>query len=151
VTGRTAMPSPHFTGGVRVGHPRHMPIVHIHVRRGRPAAEREAILDGVHAALVEAFKIPDLDRNQVLHEHDAEHLESSRGPAFTMVELTVFAGRSDAAKRALYAAIVGNLAAAPGIPPEQVLIALHEPPQTNWGVRGGQMASDVALGFKVDV
>ncbi len=35
-----------------------MPIVHVHVARGRSVAQRKAILDGVHAALVEAFRAP---------------------------------------------------------------------------------------------
>ena len=128
-----------------------MPVVHIHVARGRPAGERKAVLDGVHAALVEAFRIPEHDRNQLLHEHDPEHFESAKGPGFTLVELTVFPGRSDDAKRALYAALVRNLRAAPGIPPEQVLVVLHEPPLVNWGIRGGKAACDVELGFAVKV
>jgi hypothetical protein len=28
---------------------------------------------------------------------------------------------------------------------------LHESPKENWGIRGGQAASDVDLGFKVEV
>jgi phenylpyruvate tautomerase PptA (4-oxalocrotonate tautomerase family) len=128
-----------------------MPIVHVHVARGRPVAERRAILDGVHAALVEAFRIPRDDRNQILHEHDPEHFESGKGPGFTLVEATVFPGRSDDAKRKLYAALVRNLQAAPGIPPGQVLIVLHEPPLANWGIRGGRAGLDVELGFKLDV
>lgn len=128
-----------------------MPVVHIHVARGRPAGEREAILDGVHAALVEAFRIPHLDRNQILHEHDPEHFEAAKGPAYTLVEFTVFPGRSDEAKRALYAAVVRNLQAAPGIPPEKLLVVLHEPPLVNWGIRGGKAASDVELGFSLKV
>ena len=128
-----------------------MPIVHVHVARGRPAAERRAILDGVHAALVEAFRIPEHDRNQILHEHDREHFESAKGPGFTLVEATVFPGRSDDAKRALYAALVRNLQAALGLAPEQVLVVLHEPPLANWGVRGGRSGLDVDLGFKLDV
>lgn len=128
-----------------------MPVVHVHVARGRPAGERKALLDGVHAALVEAFHIPEQDRNQLLHEHDPEHFESAKGPGFTLVELTVFPGRSDDAKRALYAALVRNLEAAPGIPREKVLVVLHEPPLVNWGIRGGQAGSDVKLGFRLDV
>jgi phenylpyruvate tautomerase PptA (4-oxalocrotonate tautomerase family) len=128
-----------------------MPIVHVHVARGRPAGERKALLDGVHAALVEAFRIPEHDRNQILHEHEPEHFESAKGPGFTLVELTVFPGRSDDAKRSLYAALVRNLERAPGIPPEKVLVVLHEPPLVNWGIRGGKAGSDVPLGFKLDV
>ena len=128
-----------------------MPIVHVHVARGRPAGERKAILDGVHAALVEAFRIPNHDRNQVLHEHEPDHFESAKGSGFTLVELTVFPGRSEGAKKALYAAVVSNLLAQPGIPPEKVLIVLHEPPLANWGVAGGKAATDVNLGFSLEV
>lgn len=128
-----------------------MPVVHVHIARGRPAGERKAILDGVHAALVEAFRIPDHDRNQILHEHDPEHFESSKGPANTLVEFTVFPGRTDEAKKALFAAVVRNLQASPGIPPEKVLIVLHEPPLANWGIRGGKAASDVDIGFAVKI
>jgi hypothetical protein len=28
---------------------------------------------------------------------------------------------------------------------------LNEPPMDNWGIRGGQMASEVDLGFEVQV
>jgi phenylpyruvate tautomerase PptA (4-oxalocrotonate tautomerase family) len=128
-----------------------MPIVHVHVRAGRPAAERKAILDGVHAALVEAFRIPEQDRNQLLHEHAPDAFESAKGPQFTLVEATVFPGRSLEAKRRLYAAVVRNLAQRPGIPPEAVLVVLHEPALECWGVRGGKAATDVQLGFEVKV
>lgn len=128
-----------------------MPIVHVHVARGRSAAQRKAILDGVHAALVEAFRIPEHDRNQILHEHAPESFESGKGPGFTLIELTVFPGRSDDAKRALHAAIVRNLQAGAEMSPEQVLIVLHEPPLVNWGIRGGRAACDVQVGFKLDV
>lgn len=128
-----------------------MPIVHVHVRVGRAPAEKKAILDGVHAALVEAFRIPEQDRNQILHEHAPEHFESSKGPAFTLVELNVFPGRSAGAKRRLYESIVRNLERAPGIAPEAVLIVLHEPPLECWGIRGGKAGSDVELGFDVKV
>jgi phenylpyruvate tautomerase PptA (4-oxalocrotonate tautomerase family) len=128
-----------------------MPIVHVHVRAGRPAAERKAILDGVHAALVEAFRIPAQDCNQILHEHAAENFQAAKGPSFTLVEVTAFPGRSLDAKRALYAAIVRNLEAAAGIPPAAVMIVLHEPSMESWGIRGGQAATDVKLGFEVKV
>jgi hypothetical protein len=38
-----------------------------------------------------------------------------------------------------------------GIPRDHVMIVLHEVPRENWGIRGGQAACDVDLGFKVGV
>jgi phenylpyruvate tautomerase PptA (4-oxalocrotonate tautomerase family) len=130
-----------------------MPLVQIDVQQGHSTAHRRAILDGVHAALVECFKIPDHDRHQVLREHAAENFDRPPGKSenVTVVQLFAFAGRSREAKRDLFAAIVRNLQRAPGIDPLDVFIVLCEPPRDNWGIRGGQQASAIDLGFKVDV
>ncbi|MBI5545289.1 MAG: tautomerase family protein [Deltaproteobacteria bacterium] len=128
-----------------------MPIVHIHLLRGRPAAERKAILEGIQAALVEAFRIPEHDRNLILHEHEPECFESAKGPEYTLVEITALPGRSPDAKRLLYQTLVQNLERAAQIPPAKVMVVIHEPPLANWGIRGGKAATDVELGFKVDV
>ena len=55
-----------------------------------------------------------------------------------------------AAKRALYQAIVRNLAVL-DVPPLDIKITLIETPPENWGVRGGMPASEIDLGFKIDV
>lgn len=128
-----------------------MPIVHVHVRSGRTPAEKKTILDGVHAALVEAFRIPDHDRNQLLHEHGPAEFETRHGDGAVLVELSVFAGRTVEAKRKLYEAIVRNLERGAGVDPAKVLVVLHEPPLENWGIRGGKAATDVQIGFKLDV
>jgi 5-carboxymethyl-2-hydroxymuconate isomerase len=88
-----------------------MPLVRIEILEGRSAAYKKALLDGVHAALVECFRVPEDDRCQRLHELPPERFERppSRSDRFTSVELTVFKGRSLEAKRRLYAAIVANL------------------------------------------
>ncbi|WP_434512840.1 tautomerase family protein [Desulfitobacterium sp. AusDCA] len=119
----------------------------------RSAVYKKAILDGVHSALVEAFKIPDYDRNQRLYELDAEHFEfpDTKTDQYTLIELTVFKGRSLEAKRLLYSAIVRNLQNNPGIKGDDITIVLHEPPMENWGVKCGKPANEVDLGFKVDV
>ncbi len=46
--------------------------------------------------------------------------------------------------------IVQNYAAM-GIEPKDIRIVLYELPLENWGIRGGVPASEVDLGFKVDV
>ncbi len=127
-----------------------MPLVHVHLRAGRSGAEKKAILDGIHAALVEAFRIPEHDRNQLVHEYPDADFEAHRGPGAVFVELVVFPGRSADAKRKLYAAIAANLGQA-GVDPQQTLVVLHEPPLTNWGIRGGKAATDVRIGFALDV
>jgi phenylpyruvate tautomerase PptA (4-oxalocrotonate tautomerase family) len=130
-----------------------MPLVKISIRTGKSPGYKRALLNGVHAALVEAFLIPDADRHQQLFELDADHFEipSTKSEAFVLVEIIAFQGRSIEAKRKLYAAIVRNFGNSPGIAGDDVMIILHEPPKENWGLRGGRPASDVDIGFKVDV
>jgi hypothetical protein len=111
-------------------------------------------MEAVHAALREAFKIPDWDRNVRLIAHAPHRLacppDRENPELYTHVSIDAFAGRSLDAKRSLYRAIVSNLEAL-GIPRMCVKILVREIPRENWGIRGGQAACDVDLGFKVDV
>ncbi|EKE76429.1 tautomerase family protein [Oceanibaculum indicum] len=111
-----------------------------------------AVIDAVHDALQEALKIPEWDRTVRLIEHEPSHfaIPSGRGQNYTIVEVTLFAGRSFEAKRVLYQAIVRNLGAL-GIAATDIKIALIESPMENWGIRGGTPASEVDLGFPVAV
>jgi len=129
-----------------------MPLVRLEVRQGRSATQKQALLDAAHAALVEALGIPDHDRMQRIVEHARDDLELPPGSSddFVLVEVTMFAGRSRQAKRLLYQALVRNFGML-GVAPANVLVVLQEPPMDNWGIRGGQMASEVDLGFEVQV
>jgi phenylpyruvate tautomerase PptA (4-oxalocrotonate tautomerase family) len=69
---------------------------------------------------------------------------------YTVVTVSAFAGRSLDAKRNLYRAIVRNLSDE-GIAPDHVKILLVEIPRENWGLAGGQVGSEIDLGFKVEV
>lgn len=131
-----------------------MPSSVIEVRRAYTEAEEVALIDAVHDALVCAFEIPAGDKHVRLvahkphrfsHAPDLERLE-----LYTFVSIDCFAGRSVQAKRNLYAGIVKRLASL-GIPPNHVTIVLRESAAENWGIRGGQAACDVDLGFNVQV
>jgi phenylpyruvate tautomerase PptA (4-oxalocrotonate tautomerase family) len=129
-----------------------VPLVRLEVRQGRSAAQKQALLDAAHAALVDALAIPAHDRMQRIVEHAREDFELPPGSSddFVLVEVTMFAGRSRPAKRRLYQALVRNFGEL-GVAPADVFVVLHEPPLDNWGIRGGQMASEVDLGFEVQV
>lgn len=111
-----------------------------------------AVIDAVQSALREALKIPEWDRTLRLMEHPASHfaVPPGRGQKFTLVEITMFSGRSTTAKRTLYQAIVRNLEAL-GVPTLDIKITLIETPPDNSGLRGGMPASEIDLGFKIDV
>ena len=129
-----------------------MPLERIEVRRSREPKEKMDICDAVHAAMKEALLIPQHDRQIRYLEHAPEDFQVPPGKTenYTLVEITLFQGRSMEAKRTLYQAIVRNLASL-GIAPEDVIIVLIESPSENWGIRGGIPASEVDLGYRIDV
>ena len=88
-----------------------MPLVKISICEGRSQGERKALLDAVHSALVESFKIPDHDRNQRIIEIEPENFEFPEGKTknYTVMEITVFPCRSLDAKKKLYQCIVHKL------------------------------------------
>jgi phenylpyruvate tautomerase PptA (4-oxalocrotonate tautomerase family) len=129
-----------------------MPIVRVEIREGKSPEYKKAILDSVHAALVEGFRIPDWDRMQLLYELPASRFEAGhKSDNVTIVTITAFAGRSREAKKKLYSSLANRLAFSPGIAGSDLTIVLVEPPLEDWGIRGGKPADEVDIGFKVDV
>ncbi len=131
-----------------------MPSVLIEVRRQYTVEQEMAILEAVHLALREAFKIMPGDKNVRLIAHEPHRFAcppAREQPEFyTHISIDAFEGRSLEAKRNLYRAIVNHLEPF-GIPKDHVKILLRELPKENWGIRGGQAGCDVELGFKIDV
>lgn len=131
-----------------------MPSALIEVRRQYTQDEEIAIMEAVHAALREALKILPGDRNVRLIVHEPHRFayppERTQCEFYTHISIDLFAGRSLDAKRNLYRAIVNNLASF-GIPADHIKILLREIPADNWGIRGGFPASEIELGYKIDV
>jgi len=131
-----------------------MPSVLIEVRRQYTPEQEIALIEAVHRALRDAFKIMPGDKNVRLLVHEPHRFAcppAREKPEFyTHISIDAFAGRSLDAKRSLYKAIVTNLEPL-GIPKDHVKILLREIEREDWGIRGGQAGCDVDLGFKVDV
>ena len=129
-----------------------MPLAKIEVRRSRPANEIEEMIEAVYQAQREALKVPQGDRQIRYMEYKPEHfaVPPDKTENYTLVEITLFPGRSLDAKRELYQSIVKRFGAL-GIEPTDIFIVLNEPPLENWGIRGGQPASEVEIGFKLNV
>jgi 4-oxalocrotonate tautomerase len=122
----------------------HMPLTRVSLRRGKPAAYRKAILDGVYRAMRAVFDVPDEDRFMTITEHDEDNFSYSksylgiaRSDDLVMIQLTVNNTRTVEKKRALYRAIVENLTADPGLRPEDILINLIEVLPENWSFGNG--------------
>lgn len=131
-----------------------MPLTVIEVRKQYSPEQEVALIEAVQAALITAFKIPADDKCLRLIVHEPHRFACSptrTQPEYeTLVSIDVFPGRSLQAKRDLYQAIVDNLHAL-GIPKDHICICLREMALENWGIRGGQAASDLDLGFNLKV
>jgi phenylpyruvate tautomerase PptA (4-oxalocrotonate tautomerase family) len=130
-----------------------MALARIEILEGRTRGEKEALMEAVRIALSEALQTPEDDPSVRLSEYPREQFSvpypDRCSDRFTLVEVTMFAGRSMDAKRRLYETIVRRLVAL-NVPALDVLIVLHEPPMENWAVNGGTPASEVDVGFAVD-
>ena len=129
-----------------------MPNVTIEVRRQYAPDEETQIIAAVHAALMEGLKTPEWDRTirLITHEPHRFAVPPGCGDRYTLVDIDLFTGRSLEAKRELYKALVRNLGTL-GIPPDHIKVLLRESSVENWGIRGGVPASEVDLGFKINI
>ncbi len=116
-----------------------MPLTRLSLRRGKPAAYRRAILDGVYTAMRETFAVPENDRFMTVSEHDAadflfgdSYLGIARSDDLVMIQMTVSNTRTVDQKKALYRRIVERLTENPGLRPEDIFINLVEVPPENW-------------------
>lgn len=121
-----------------------MPLTRIALKRGKSAAYRKAVLDGVYKAVREAFDVPEDDRFMLVTEHGdqdfiygSHYLGVERSDDLVIIELTVSNTRSVEQKKALFKRIVDRLAANPGLRPEDVLINLVEVAKENWSFGNG--------------
>ena len=131
-----------------------MPLSRVSLRRGKPVAYRQAILDGLYEAMRETFNVPEDDYFMLVTEHDADdfwcsptYLGVARSDDLVVIQLTVSNTRSFEQKKALYRRIVEKLGRNPGLRPEDVFINLVEVLPENWSMGHGlaQYAKEMAM------
>jgi phenylpyruvate tautomerase PptA (4-oxalocrotonate tautomerase family) len=129
-----------------------MPDILAEVRQGWLGGNAQAFLEAIHAGIVEALHTPEDDKVLRLVEHAPSHftIPRSNGERYTHIEVTMFEGRTLAAKRALYQAVVRNLERF-GVPPADVKIILIEVTPESVGFRGGRAAADLDIGYAIEV
>jgi len=125
----------------------------IWAHRSALVPQRRAELgSAIHGAIMAALEYPAEKRFQrfvALDDEDFIHPED-RGDDYTIIEISMFEGRSEAAKRRLIAELFERVEREAGVPPQSLEITITETPKVNWGIRG-QNATDLALGYQVEV
>lgn len=125
--------------------------IKIHARRGFIDTHRRAISDAIHGVMMDALGLPEDKRfHRFIAFDDADFIHpADRGDGYTVIEILMFEGRSDAAKRACLRGLMQAVPAATGIPVDAVEITIVETPMANWGIRG-KVGDELTLTYKVE-
>jgi phenylpyruvate tautomerase PptA (4-oxalocrotonate tautomerase family) len=112
---------------------------------------RDRLSDILHGAFQECLGLPADKRFQRFIALDAADFlhPPDRSAAYTIIEISMFEGRSAETKRALLHALMGNIAEGLGIAAQDIEITIFETPRANWGIRG-QTGDVLDLDYKVE-
>jgi hypothetical protein len=127
-----------------------MPDVLIEVRGDWLKERKVDFTDAIENGIAASLRTPKDDKILRLIEHPPENFSIPRwaGEHFTHIEITMFKGRSLDVKRTLYRTIIKNLEPF-GVPPNDVKIILIEVLPSEVGMRGGEAACDLAIGYEI--
>lgn len=135
-----------------------MPFVRTNVPQNTPQSQREAIVQGIHQALVDSIGMPQDELFNLVADYRPDQFWCNRtfngvvrSDQVVVVEITMRRGRSDAMKRALYAAIAHNLEANAQVNPADILIFMHENDYSDWSVGHGRFAMGLVQQLEGDL
>ena len=128
-----------------------MPSSRFETSAGWIVGRHAELVAAIQRALIEGIRIPEHDRDIRILEYPAGtfYAPPGRGSNYSVLEISMFAGRSREAKARLYAALQRELGAF-GLAEGDLKIIIHDVPFDNWGLRG-KPADPAKLNFKVDV
>jgi 4-oxalocrotonate tautomerase len=121
-----------------------MPLVRISLNRSPSDGFAHGVGDCVHRAMVDTIKIPPGDRFQIITEHEGDivydptFLDIERTSGIVIVQITLAAGRSRKAKKALYSRIAELLSTELDVRREDVFISLLEVAPENFSLGNGE-------------
>ncbi|OXL81778.1 4-oxalocrotonate tautomerase [Paenibacillus sp. SSG-1] len=110
-----------------------------------------AFSDVLHACAVEALQLPQDKRFHRFFFMDQEDFiyPGDRTDKYTIIEISMFEGRSAAAKKQLIQLLFEKIPAL-GIGVSDLEITIFETPKANWGIRG-LPGDELHLNYRVDV
>lgn len=115
-------------------------------------AKKENLSKAIHESLMESFGLPEnkrFHRYILLNEGDFIYPDD-RSQEYTIIEVSVFEGRSVEAKKELINSMISKIKKYTGIENQDVEITIFETPMSNWGIRG-MPGDELALNYKVKI
>jgi phenylpyruvate tautomerase PptA (4-oxalocrotonate tautomerase family) len=108
--------------------------------------------DVIHACVVEALHYPPEKRAHRFFplEKSDFYYPADRSERYTILEISMFEGRSVETKKQLIRLLFERVEQKLGIEPKDLEITIFETPKHNWGFRG-LPGDEVSLSYKVEV
>jgi 5-carboxymethyl-2-hydroxymuconate isomerase len=115
---------------------------------------KSQLSDAIHSCVVDALQYPSYKRFHrffTLEPSDYYYSpESGRTDRYTIIELSMFEGRTVATKKQLMRLLFARLDKEFGISNLDLEITIFETPKSNWGIRGVP-GHELSLNYRVDV
>jgi len=121
-----------------------MPLVQIHLMRGKSAEFRRKLGEIVYQTMMDTINVPPKDNFRILTEHDEnsliydpDYLDIQRTEGIVMIQITLNEGRTVELKKTFYKRLADRLHEELGIRMEDVFINLIEVKRENWSFGNG--------------
>lgn len=121
-----------------------MPLLRIDLIEGRSEAELKELLDAIHCAMLAAFKVPERDRYQIVHEHPASEMRIEdtglgipRTERVVMVQVTT-RPRSRLEKQSFYELLCQELVQRCGVKASDVFVSVTQNADEDWSFGYGR-------------
>jgi hypothetical protein len=121
-----------------------MPLLRIDLIMGRSEEELKKLLDAIHCAMLAAFKVPERDRYQIVHEHPAAKmivedtgLGIPRTEQIVVVQVTT-RPRSRLEKQNFYEVLCRELNRCCGIKASDIVVSVTQNADEDWSFGYGR-------------
>jgi len=113
---------------------------------------KQALSDSIHVSVMNALKYPPEKRFHrfLALEPDDFVFPNDRTEQYTIIEISMFEGRTIEAKKTLIKELYKNINDACGIDDNDIEITIFETPKDNWGIRG-MPGDELTINYKVNV
>jgi phenylpyruvate tautomerase PptA (4-oxalocrotonate tautomerase family) len=114
--------------------------------------DKTRLSDVIHSCVVDALSFPQDKRAHrffPLEEKDF-YYPAGRTPRYTIVEISMFEGRSVETKKELIRLLFERTQRELALDPADLEVTITETPKHNWGFRG-QPGDEISLNYKVEV
>lgn len=113
---------------------------------------RKKISDVIHSSVMDAFKYPENKRFHRFIKLAKEDFiySNERTENYTIVEISIFEGRTIEAKKRLIKLLFERFKSKIGIENNDLEITIFETAKENWGIRG-LPGDELSLNYKVEV